>query len=317
MFYVGGVIDMDARSLRYFQAVVEFGSYSRAAKFLRISQPAISRQVRLLEKELGKVLFVRTGQGATATDSGLLLFERSQPILRQLENAANEIRSIQSQPAGTLSIAMPPGAGHFLLPELVKRFRARYPNVLLKVVAGFSGFIHEALIRGRVDVACLHGPTTQTGFEVIPLIEEEVFLVGKSGHLPTRKAQLTLSDLPKYPLILPSRSHSSRRLLDELTADRRLAINVCLEVDDPSLIRSLLREGLGFSLLSQGAFRNEVQLKSLVAIPFKPRLFWPLALMRSTAQARTELVEALVDTIRDIVRDASRSGTWPGRHVDH
>jgi LysR family transcriptional regulator, nitrogen assimilation regulatory protein len=307
---------MDVRSLRYFHAVVEFGSYSRAAKFLRISQPAVSRQVSLLEKELGKILLVRSGHGATPTHAGRLLFERSQTILRQLESAASEIRSIQSEPAGSLSLAVPPGAGHFLLPPLVQRFRSLYPNVLLKVVAGFSGFIHEALVRGRVDVACLHGPSAQKGFEIVPLIEEEVFLVGKRGLLPPGRRQLRTEELKNYPLILPSRSHSSRRLLDELSADRGIGINMCLEVDDPSLIRSLLREGLGFSLLSQGAFRNEVEHDVLDAVALKPRMFWPLAMMRSTAHPRTELVEALVSSIREVVREGVQDGSWPGRLRD-
>src|SRR5438477_263860 len=88
------VLPMEARALRYFQAVVEFGSYSRASEYLRISQPAISRQVSRLEVEVGRPLFIRSSHGATPTDAGRLLFERSQSILRQLENAAAEVRSI-------------------------------------------------------------------------------------------------------------------------------------------------------------------------------------------------------------------------------
>ena len=175
---------MDARALRYFQAVVEFGSYSRASEYLRISQPAISRQVDRLERELGKMLFVRNGLGATPTDAGRLLFERSQPILRQLEDAAAEIKSTSAGTTGTIVIAIPPGVGHFLLAPLVERYRRSFPNTSLKIISGFSGTIHEALVRGRADVACLHGPLPQKGFKVIPLLEEEVFLVGKRGTLP-------------------------------------------------------------------------------------------------------------------------------------
>ena len=307
---------MDARALRYFQAVVEFGSYSRASKFLGISQPAVSRQVSLLEKELGKPLLVRSGLGATPTDAGRVLFERGQVILRQLENAASEIRSIHLEPAGSISLAVPPGAGHFLVPQLVRRFRTLYPNVLIRIVAGFSGVIHEALVRGRVDVACLHGPHPQKGFEIVPLVNEEVFLVGKRGGMPAGREAITMRDLRQLPLILPSRSHSSRRLIDELAANQGAAINVAIEVDDPSLIRSLLRDGLGFSLLSQGAFRHEVARNELEALPLKPRLYWPLALMRSLALPRTAPVAALVATIRETVRDMVADSSWPGRWLD-
>src|SRR5438552_5961412 len=143
---------MDARALRYFQAVVEFGSYSRASEYLRISQPAISRQVGQLENELGKALFVRSGLGATPTDAGRLLFERSQPILRQLEEAVAEIKSAAGSSTGSIVIAVPPGVGHFLLPSLLERYRKSFPNTSLKIISGFSGYIHEALVRGRADV---------------------------------------------------------------------------------------------------------------------------------------------------------------------
>ena len=129
---------MDARALRYFQAVVEFGSYSRASEYLRISQPAISRQVDRLEKELGKALFVRSGIGAAPTDAGRLLFERSQPILRQLEEAAAEIKSVAGGSTGTIVIAIPPGVGHFLLPSLVERYQRLFPNISLKIISGIQ-----------------------------------------------------------------------------------------------------------------------------------------------------------------------------------
>lgn len=307
---------MEVRSLRYFQAVVEFGSYSRASEFLRISQPAISRQVAQLEQELGRPLFVRTGHGVTPTEAGRLLFERSQAILRQLENAAAEVRSTRSEPAGTLSLAVPPAAGHFLVPGLVRRFHAAYPRVFLKVVAGFSGYIHEWLVRGRVDVACLHGPPPQRGFEVVPLIEEEVFLVGKPGTMPFDSPFLATADLERVPLVLPSRPNASRRLLDEWLAGGETALDIAMEVDDPSMIRALLKEGLGFSLLSQGAFLAEVERGELEARPFKPAVYWPLALMLSVNRPRTDLVDTLVATIRATVRDLAASGAWPGRRLD-
>ena len=306
---------MEARALRYFQSVVEFGSYSRAAEFLRISQPAISRQITRLEKELGRPLLIRNSQGAVPTDAGQLLFERSQTVLRQLENAVAEVRGMQAMPAGTLALAVPPGAGHFLVPALVRRYQRNYPNVLLKFVAGFSGYIHEALVRGRVDAACLHGPPMQKGFEVIPLIDEEVFLVGKRGTLPAKRKAIVTSDLSRLPLILPSRLHSSRRLLDERASAQGLSLNVTLEVDDPSLIRSLLREGLGFSPLSKGGFLNEIAHNEFDAMPFRPAISWPLVLMTSSAQPRSELVTTLAQTIRAIVTEMTANGSWPGRRL--
>ncbi|MDQ8728307.1 LysR family transcriptional regulator [Bradyrhizobium sp. LHD-71] len=307
---------MDARALRYFQAVVEFGSYSRASEFLRISQPAVSRQVDRLEQELGKRLLVRNGLGATPTDAGRLLFERSQHILRQLEDAAAEIKSGAGGSAGTIVIAIPPGVGHFLLPPLVESYRKSFPNTSLKIISGYSGYIHEALVRGRADVACLHGPLPQKGFRIVPLLEEEVFLVGQRGTLPTRRAYVTSAELLNLPLILPSRSHASRRILEERAFAINATVNVIMEVDDTSLVRTLLRQGLGFSVLSQGAFENEIDRKELETRSIRPRMSWPLAMMTASGRPRSEPLEALMVTIRERVRDLIASGHWPAKHVD-
>ena len=303
---------MDLRALRYFQAVVEFGSYSRAAESLRISQPAVSRQVAHLEDELEKPLFVRNGHGVTPTEAGRLLFERSQSILRQVENATAEIRDATAEFAGTLTLALPPGAGHFLMPELVRRFRAECPGAFLKVVTGYSGYIHEWLVRGRVDVACLHGPLPQRNFEVIPLVNEEVFLVGRANALPSGRDYAQASDLSQVPLILPSRPNSSRRLLDEALSAAGIRPYVAMEVDDTSMMRSLLLEGLGFSLLSRGAFAGYVERGELAAVPFRPLVFWPLAMMLSTTKQRSHLTCLLVNTIQATVIDLVSSGEWPG-----
>jgi len=307
---------MDARALRYFQAVVEFGSYSRASEYLRISQPAISRQVDRLEQELGKPLFVRNSLGATPTDAGRLLFERSQPILRQLEDAKAEIKSAAAASTGTIVIAIPPGVGHYLLPALVERYRRSFPNTSLKILSGYSGFIHEALVRGRADLACLHGPLPQKGFKVIPLLDEEVFLVGKRGTLPGRRSHVTTAELIALPLILPSRQHTSRRILEERAFALGMTVNAMMEVDDTSLIRTLLRKGLGFSVLSQGAFENAIDRKELEARPIRPRMSWPLAMMTAAGRPRSEPLEALMATIRATVRDLVTRGEWPARLVD-
>ena len=208
------------------------------------------------------------------------------------------------------------GVGHYLLPALVERYRASFPNTSLKILSGYSGFIHEALVRGRADVACLHGPLPQKGFKVVPLLEEEVYLVGKRGTLPARRAHVTTTELLALPLILPSRQHTSRRILEERAFALGMTVNAMMEVDDTSLIRTLLRKGLGFSVLSQGAFENEIDRKELEARPIRPRMSWPLAMMMASGRPRSEPFDALVAAIRTTARKLTSSGEWPARHLD-
>ena len=169
---------MDLRTLRYFQTVASCGSYSRGSELLHISQPAISRAIRKLEDELGTSLFKRHGHGVSLTESGKTLLSRGQSILRQLDQARQEVRAGRTSPAGTISLAMPPAAGHILVPPLIEAFGTAYPNVTVNVVGGFSSTIHEWLVRGRVDVACAHDPLPQRGFQMIPLLDEWI----RAGH---------------------------------------------------------------------------------------------------------------------------------------
>jgi len=307
---------MDTRGLRYFQAVAEFGSYSRGAEFLRISQPAVSRQIRALEAELGRPLFVRHSHGVSLTDAGRTLLERSQAILRQFDQARDDIRSGIAGPSGTVTLAVPPAAGNFLVPPLTKRFAEAYPNVFLKVVAGFSRYIHEWLVRGSVDLACLHDPVPQPGFSVVPLVKEEVFLVGPPGAFETSRDHVRTQDLAGLPLILPGRPNASRRLLDGWLSRRGIRLNVKLEADDHLVIRALMKEGVGFSLLTQGAFLSDVRFGELEAWPFRPRAYWNLALVVAADERRTDMATALATMVRETVRQQVRGRVWPGILLD-
>jgi LysR family transcriptional regulator, nitrogen assimilation regulatory protein len=307
---------METRALRYFQAVAEHGSYSRAAESLRISQPAISRTIRQLEEELGCLLFRRHGHGVSLTDAGQVLFERSQNVLRQIEQAKADIRANAAGPAGTIAVALPPAAGTFLAPLLIERFGAEFPNVFLKLIGGFSGYIHEWLVRGQVDLACIHDPLPQRGFEVTPLVSEEVFLVGRPGAARFPRKHVRTEDLLGLPLILPSRPNASRRLLDSWVGPSGAALRIAAEVDDHTISRALVRQGIGFTLLTRGAFEADLKRGEVEAWPFRPSARWPLAMIRSTHGPPSAIIDAFASTLRAVARDLVATGRWPGRSLD-
>src|SRR6185369_13759572 len=122
-----------------------------------------------------------------------------------------------------------------------------------------------------------------------PLIREPVFLVGRPGSFPSRRSHVTAADLAHLPLILTGRPNASRRLLDGWMAREGLSLDVRMEVDDPSMIRALLKEGLGFSLLSRGSFEADLRLGELQALPFRPRVHWQLMLIRAADTRPSEI----------------------------
>jgi len=306
---------MDVRALRYFQTVAECGSYSRGSELLRISQPAVSRTIRNLEFEIGRPVFMRHGHGVSLTEAGRILLERTQSILRQIEQAKAEVKGGLSSPSGTISFAVPPAAGHFLVPPLVERFERDYPNVFLNVTGGFSGNIHEWLVRGQVDLACVHDPLPQRGFAVTPLINEEVFLVGKVGSFPPDQTHVRVEELTSLPLILPSRPNASRRLIDAWLSPQGLFATPKMEVNDHTIARALVRRGIGFSLLTRGAIEGELRRGEIDARPFMPRATWPLALIRFENGARSEIHEIFVRAIAQTVHEQTACGAWPGEAI--
>ncbi len=304
---------MDTRSLRYFQVVAEYGSYSRGADALRISQPAVSRQIHKLEEDVGRKLFRRHGHGVALTEAGRVLLERSQAAFRQLDAARAELRGAVAGPSGAVALAVPPAAGRWLVPPLAEAMATALPGVQLRVLGGFSGTIHDWLVRGRVDLALVHDPLPQKGFRLLPLAEEEVCLVATPGAPGLARGHARPADLVDLPLILPGRPNASRRLLDEWLAESGGAPAPRLEVDDHSVIRALLRSGTGYTLLTRGGFAQEAARGELAGVPFRPRVHWKLTLVSAAQPAQPDLVEPVAALLRRVVREAARSGGWPAR----
>ena len=152
---------------------------------------------------------------------------------------------------------------------------------------------------------------------IVPLVKEEVFLVGRPAQLPrSARDHVRTQDLAGLPLILPGRPNASRRLLDGWLSRRGIRLNVKLEADDHLVIRALMKEGVGFSLLTQGAFLSDVRFGELRAWPFRPRAYWNLALVVAADERRTDMATALATMVRETVRQQVRGRIWPGILLD-
>lgn len=303
---------MDLRALRYFRTVAECGSFSRASDLLRISQPAVSRTIRELEAELGKELLTRGREGARLTEAGRILFEHSAQLLRQVEQAASEVRRGTAALAGRLTVGMPPGVGHLLAPPLLARFGADYPDVEVRVIGGFSSQLHDMLARRQVDLAFAHDPLPQRGLKVTPLLREEVFVVGLAGQVPEGVDGLPSGEIVKLPLILPSRPNASRRLLDAWAAREGLWIEARYEVDDHVITSGLVKAGLGVSLMTRATIAADMLIDAIVARPIAPRAYWPLALVEPDLPTPAPILAAFTTMALGLVREMTEQDRWPG-----
>lgn len=242
---------MDLARLRYFVAVVEAGSFSRGAAALHMSQPALSRQVLLLEQEVGQPLLVRTGRGAEPTEAGLALLGHARGIFELTERARADMRDRHASPHGRVVIGLPPRVAHVLTADLVERFRASYPDAVICVVEGLSIRLREWLVAGTLDIAILFDPPASPQIQEETLAREPLVLVGPKP-LPRR---IRLADVAALPLVMPSGPNALRQLLEKETRPRGLPLQIVAEVDSVQTVLSLVARGVSHTVLPQSALR--------------------------------------------------------------
>ena len=296
---------MDLKQLEYFVAVVDLGGFTRASRLLGIAQPAISRQVRGLEVELRQNLLMRNGRGATPTEAGKRLLVHARSILHQVERARREVDEVKGTPVGPVVLGLPPTLALAHTAAIVREFRRRHPKATISIVEGLSVSIAEWVVVGRVDVGVLYNPVPSPAIELKPLIEEPLCLVSRrASRLHART--IRLSDLPTYPLIIPSRPNSIRVLVEARLATLGARPQVTLEVDAIGAILELVAEGQGHAVLSRRAVEFADVAPMLAVRPIvRPALTSALALAVSSQRPSTPVQDAAMALVTEIVSRAA------------
>ncbi len=306
---------MEIKQLKYFLAVTELGSFSKAAVVLSVAQPVLSRQIRSLEEELGIELLYRNGRGIVVTEAGQILVDRARSILGEATAISADIDSMRDSPSGKLILGLPPTAGAILSVPLIERFREAYPRVKLKVQEGYSGHVLEWLSTGRIDVAVLYDAPKTSTLLTQPLIEEELLLIGPaSTPAALREKPIQGSMLGELPLILPSHPHGLRVLVETLLGKIKVIPEVEYEIDSLSATLDLVERGIGYGILPYASVIKQLRAGSLVCMPIvEPRMSRQLVLATSTQRPTTMATRSLARTVKELVRDLVAEGVWMPR----
>ena len=242
---------MDLRQLESFVTVVEQGSMSRAAVALHLAQPSVSRQVALLEQELGQRLLERNGRGVQATQAGLALLTHARAMLASAQQARRQIHDLSEQPSGRVVVGLPHRVAAGLCVPLVEAFRRELPQAMISVVEGLSLSLRESLINGRIDLALLFDPTPSPMMACERLMRERLMLVSpKRMRLPPR---VPLADLALHPMILPSVPNPIRERVDSVLLPRKIELRILAEVGAVHSAMALVEQGVGCSILPESA----------------------------------------------------------------
>jgi len=305
---------MELRQIRYFVHVAELGSFTKAAVVLDIAQPALSRQIRDLEGELGVSLLARNGRGAVLTDAGVKFLSRAKMILDDADRALQEARSLKGRPMGLVSIGMPPSIGTILSVATITRVRSLYPEIQLQFTEGYSGHIHEWLLSGRLDVGVLYAQrNSDPNFR--RLANERLYLLGAPAMIERhlgRQVQIAFADMLKLPLILPARPHAIRRLMDEVAAKQHSEVNLAVEVNAFLAIRDLVVRGNGVTILPISNVLPEINDGRLRAIDIiRPELTQTVGLMTSAHHTPSLATTTVARVIQDLARELLDTAAWP------
>lgn len=305
---------MELRQLRYFLQIADLKSFSRAAGHVRIAQPALSRQIRKLEEELGVRLLYRTGRGAVLTEAGEQFYERIKGILRQLEQVQTEIQEAKDKPTGEVALGVPPQLGPVFVAHVVRKFRERYPNAQIRVSEGFSDRIADWLQTGRVDLGFVYHPEAYRHLTAELMVEEDLYLVGPAGDTISGRPTCQFKDIVGLRLITPDLPSSLRVCVENAAAKIGTDLRFYLKVDSIPAIKELVREGEGHAVLPYAAVHDEVKRDLLRASRIvRPSMWRPLGLAAPRKGILSLSTKKLIELTRDEVSSLMAEGAWSGR----
>jgi len=296
---------VDLKQLEYFVRVAELGSFTRAAIALDVAQPALSRQVRLLEVELRQSLLTRNGRGAAPTESGKLLLEHGRGILHQVERAREELGRVRGALAGRVAIGLPPSVAKVIAVPLIREFRQRMPEATLSISEGLSVGMQEALTTGRLDIALLYNASASPDIELTPLLEEPLFLVqNRAGHpAPAKPRPVALREIAGIPLVIPSRPNAIRMLVEAEMANLGCRPEVALEIDGVAAILDLVADGAGSAILSRHAVATSGKPQAVTMRPIRnPSLRSKLTGAMSSQRPATLTQKAAFELIKSLAQ---------------
>lgn len=304
---------MDIKQLNYFVHVAELRSFSKAAAVLAMAQPALSRQIRSLEGELGAHLFYRNGRGVVVTEAGERLLGFARTMVEQAERIKTDLTMLRDHPSGTVRLGVPPTVGQVLVPSLVRDIRKRQPDISLKISEGFSGYVYEWLMAGRLDLAIIYDAPRSGNLMTDKLVTEHLFLIEPGSNGTSRGPPVHFDELAKLPLILPSRPHGLRILIDTVAARAGVTLNVEYEVDVASAMFELVESGVCYTVQPFAAVYRMVDDGRLSARRIIEPMVTRTMVMATTTQRPLSLAaRTVLDVIKKDVKSLVDSGKWLG-----
>lgn len=305
---------MDIKQLRYFIAIAESGSLSGAAQRVSIAQPSLSQHVLALEDELGVKLLERSARGISLTQAGEILHAHALEITRALETAVAAVRESGSEPVGDVSFGLPSSISMVLSVPLAETVRVELPKVRLRAIEAMSGFIQTWLEDQSIDLGLLYDVSAVRHLTHTQLMTEALCFFSGADAWPFHSppgSTVRLADLQQVEMVLPSRHHGLRKMIDKYTRSEGVTLTIGTEMDALSQIKTMVARGSGHTILAPAAASDFVERGDLVMAPIvEPRMVRPVYLVRNPSKPVTTASRELERITIDVIRDLVKRGVW-------
>lgn len=302
---------MDLRQLEILQAIAETGSFTASGRKLHVSQSAISRQILLLEEELGEPLFLRVGRQVRMTPAAESLVQLGQRVFQDVKETVTRITDRTGELRGTLRLSGGMTVCLFVFPALLKRLRRAHPHLDMRLTVASAGRSVEEIRAGRIDAGLLTLPVEESDLVTVPALREELLLLMTAKHPLARRRVVSPRDLAAQPFILFESGSGTRRVIDSFFASQGIQPTVVMETENIEIIKAMVRTGLGISIGPYQAIAREVRAGQLFCTRIEGHeLFretgWVYARANRTPRMVSELLKAF-DEVRGRLRLARHS----------
>lgn len=301
---------MELKQLRYFLHICEASSLSEAAHYAGVSQPALSRQIRLLEEEIGLPLLIRHSRGIVLSEAGEQLRADAVNLLKEASRIQSGLAAAALLPRGELAIGAPSSLQRYLIAPSIAQFLTAYSDVRFRVQEGTSRAARDALVSGSTDLAVLSTLEDLEPLDAIRLATEPLFLIGPRRAKLRMEDPLAIEGIVNLPLILTARPNSLRLIVDRALARRSLAAEAKVEVESLQMALNLIDMTGCYSIFPFCAIDLPLRENRITAAPIKGlHISWAIATMRERRQSTATRL-----FIRQLIDECERkikAGEWP------
>ena len=254
---------MDLRQLEVIRAIAETGSFTAAGEKLHVSQSAISRQVLLLEDELGEPVFHRVGRRVRITPAGDSLLQLSHRVFQDLQDTIAGISDRQESLKGTMRLVGGMTVCLYVFPTLLTEIRRVHPQLDLKITAGSTERCVAQLRAGTAELGMLTLPIDVPDLLSVPVLQEELLLVGDAKHPLARKRKIAPADLAHLPFVLFETGSNTRRVVDEFFIKEHIEPQIVMETENVEILKAMVKAGIGITIIPYQAVAAEVRARRL------------------------------------------------------